>query len=110
MMRLTMELKISKDKRDAILARQRDLNARLYGLTIAVAHLFAIEARENPEGAADRALGDVDGTVEGVARQLPEKMDDMRAGITEQLRLCLRLGASQIERAKRQAPTSSSRN
>ncbi len=101
---------MTDDMLTAVLEQQRELNARLYGLTIAVAHLWAIEAREVPEGAADRALGDVTGTVEGVARQLPEDLGVMRAGVIDQLRRCLEMAGSQIERVKRQAPASQTRN
>lgn len=101
---------MSDDKVEAILAHQVELRGQLFGLTIAVAHLFAIEARENPTGAADRALGDVEGTVEGVARQLPDGPEDFRTAVTGQLRRCLEMAAAQVERSKRQAPTSTSRN
>ena len=101
---------MSDEKLDMILKMQIETIGRLQGLTIAVAHLWAIEARENPEGAASRALDDVDGTVDGVARQLPPGPEGIHADITHQLRRCLEVAAAQIQRAKREPPTSSNQN
>lgn len=99
-----------EEELDAILKSQLELSGRLHGLTIAVAHLFSIDAMERPSGAADRALADVSGTVDGVARQLPDEPAEMHAGVIEQLRRCLEMAAAQVERARRQAPSSTSRN
>lgn len=101
---------VSEEKLDAILKAQLELSGRLHGLTIAVAHLFAIEARECPDGAADRTLSNVEGTVDAAARQLPDGPAELRAAIIAQLQRCLQMGADQLQSAKRRAPSSTSRN
>ena len=101
---------MSEEKLDAILKLQLELSGQLHGLTIAIAHLFAIEARECPDGAADRTLGDMEGAIEAVERQLPDGPAELRASVISQLRRCLRMAANQVQLAKRQAPTSTSRN